>query len=211
MPDVEVEGKIVAGARGFMEKLARVQRASVLQITGALRTTPSDLLELEAHAGLLPMDLRVGRTCIMSAARITTLPDIHPLNKLAHKAACFVKRHRSPLHYILKIWGPLPKEMETIATVQRVPDWRCPIEIVIGETAEEAEERERNNEADVQIYMDGSGYKGHIGAAAVLYRGMKKVKVLRKCVGPEEKHMVFEGECMGQVLGFELLRREVRG
>ena len=101
--------------------------------------------------------------------------------------------------------------MEVIDIVHPPPDWKCLVNVIIGKSAEEAKERERNNEADVRIYMDGLGYRGEIGAAAVLYRGMERVKVMRKQLGPETKHTVFEGECVGQVLGFELLKRELRG
>ncbi|KNZ74446.1 hypothetical protein J132_06958, partial [Termitomyces sp. J132] len=196
-------------ARGFLEKMQRVQRMGALQITGALRTTPTDLLE--AHAGIEPMDLRIQRMCVTAAARIAAMPDTHPLRKPAEKAARFVKRHRAPLHYLMKALGEHPKNMETIEIVRLPPDWECPVTVVLGESKDEAEERERNNRADVRIYTDGSGHHGNIGAAAVLYREGQKAKVMRKRIGGEEKHTVFEGECVGQAMGFELLRREVRG
>ncbi|KAG5733033.1 putative 115 kDa protein in type-1 retrotransposable element [Termitomyces sp. T112] len=196
-------------ARGFLEKMQRVQRMGALQITGALRTTPTDLLE--AHAGIEPMDLRIQRMCVTAAARIAAMPDTHPLRKPAEKVARFVKRHRAPLHYLMKALGEHPKNMETIEIVRLPPDWECPVTVVLGESKDEAEERERNNRADVRIYMDGSGHHGNIGAAAVLYREGQKAKVMRKRIGGEEKHTVFEGECVGQAMGFELLRREVRG
>ncbi|KNZ77457.1 Putative 115 kDa protein in type-1 retrotransposable element R1DM [Termitomyces sp. J132] len=196
-------------ARGFLEKMQRVQRMGALQITGALRTTPTDLLE--AHAGIEPMDLRIQRMCVTAAARIAAMPDTHPLRKPAEKAARFVKRHRAPLHYLMKVLGEHPKNMETIEIVQLPPDWECPVTVVLGESKDEAEERERNNRADVRIYTDGSGHHGNIGAAAVLYREGQKAKVMRKRIGGEEKHTVFKGECVGQAMGFELLRREVRG
>ena len=44
----------------------------------------------------------------------------------------------------------------------------------------------------------------------VLYRRIEKSKVLGKCQ-LDIKHTVFEGECIGQVLGFESIRRELRG
>lgn len=34
---------------------------------------------------------------------------------------------------------------------------------------------------------------------------------MRKCLGSDQDHTVFEGECVGQMLGLELLRREARG
>lgn len=39
--------------------------------------------------------------------------------------------------------------MEMIKVVRRDPGWRCPVEVVIDATVEEAVERKRHNEADV--------------------------------------------------------------
>lgn len=209
-PDVETEGKTTKGSQSFMAKLGRVQRTSALQITGALRTTPTDLLE--AHAGLMPIPTRIKKACVLAAACIALMPQTHPLYKPARRAAKFVKRHRAPLHHIMKAMGRHPNDMETIAIVWHPPDWRCPFKITIDGTVEEAEERERHNEAEIRIYSDGSGHKGRIGAAAVLYRRFRReVRVLRKCLGSDKDHTVFEGECVGQLLGLELLRREARG
>lgn len=56
------------------------------------------------------------------------------------------------------------------------------------------------------IYTNGSGFKGAIGAAAVLYvNGIKKAQ-LRYQLGPDTKHMVFEGELVAIILGLHLTR-----
>lgn len=164
---------------------------------------------LNAHAGLDSMNIQIRKMCASAAAQIATLSDANPVQKVAQKAMTFVKRHRTTLHHIMQAWGIHPKYMETVEVARLPPGWRCPIEVVQGKTKEAAIEQERNNEADMQIYTDSSGYKGKIGAAAVLYRGMESVKVLRKCFGEEDKHTVFERECMEQILGLELLRREM--
>lgn len=208
-PDVVVNGRTVEGSKGAKAKLARVQRMGALQVTGALRSTPNDLLE--AHAGLLPMSVRVQKICVRAAARIASMPETHPLHKVARRAARFVKKHRAPLHYILKALGEDPREVERIDIVRKPPGWKCPVEVTIDSSVDEAVRREWSNEADIRVYTDGSGHKGRIGAAAVLYRGFEKPKVARKCLGRQEEHTVFEGECVGQALGMELLRRELTG
>ncbi|KNZ76769.1 hypothetical protein J132_08680 [Termitomyces sp. J132] len=111
----------------------------------------------------------------------------------------------------MTVWGVHPKDMETIEVMRLPPDWKCPIKVIHGEMEEEVVKREGNNKADIRIYTDRSGYKGNVGVAVVLYRGREKAKVMRKFLGSEEKHMVFEGECVKQVLGFELLRGKMRG
>lgn len=149
-PDVEVGGKTAKGSQGLMEKLGRVQRTSTLQILGALRTTPNDLLD--THAGLMPMTTRIKQLCVTVAVCIASMPRIHLLYKPARKAAKFIKRHRAPLHYIMKALNQHPDEVETIDIVRHPPDWVCPIKVTIDGTSEEAEERKRANEAEIRIY-----------------------------------------------------------
>jgi len=50
--------------------------------------------------------------------------------------------------------------------------------------------------------------EGGVGAAAVLYRGFRPRKTLRHYLGSMDEHMVYEGECVGMLLGLELIRRE---
>ncbi|KAF8510315.1 hypothetical protein JB92DRAFT_2728297 [Gautieria morchelliformis] len=50
--------------------------------------------------------------------------------------------------------------------------------------------------------------EGGAGAAAVLYRGERKVAGLRYHLGTLDKHTMYEAEAIGVVLGLELLRRE---
>ena len=56
------------------------------------------------------------------------------------------------------------------------------------------------------VYTDGSGFKGAIGAAAVLYvDGIKKAH-LQYQLGPDTRHTVFEGELVAIILGLHLNR-----
>ena len=87
---------------GTLKKLDSVQRKAAIQATGALRTTPSDLLF--AHADMLPMKWLVKSHCQRAALRMATLSVHHPLYRAIHKAAGnYPKRHASPLHDILHI------------------------------------------------------------------------------------------------------------
>src|SRR6266436_7144007 len=64
-----------------------------------------------------------------------------------------------------------------------------------------------------RVYTDGSGLGGEIGAAAVLYKGETEKEQGRYHLGSMEEHTVYEGECVGVLLGLELLKRKrnVRG
>jgi len=73
-------------------------------------------------------------------------------------------------------------------------------EIVIEEAGMAQEE--------VRAYLDRSGIGGQIGVAAILFRDGEAVQSLRKCLGLENQHTVFEGKVMGMILVAELIRAE---
>ena len=56
------------------------------------------------------------------------------------------------------------------------------------------------------IYTDGSGYKGQIGALAIVFTNGKKTSALRYRLGPIREYTVFEGELVAIILGFHLAR-----
>ena len=72
-------------------------------------------------------------------------------------------------------------------------------------TAEQAEKEDRDDQADIQVYSDGSGIEGKIGVAAVLYRDVVLQGELRFHLGSDKHHTVYEGEGIGMVLGLELI------
>src|SRR5271156_4247386 len=87
---------------GVVSKLDSIQRKVAIQATGALRTTPSDLLF--AHADMAPMCWLINSLCYRAAVRLATLDERHPLYRVIHKAASkYPRRHASPLHDILHI------------------------------------------------------------------------------------------------------------
>ena len=55
------------------------------------------------------------------------------------------------------------------------------------------------------IYTDGSGYKKHIGASAVLFANSRRTE-LRYRLRPNTQHTVFEGELVAIILGLHLTR-----
>ena len=62
------------------------------------------------------------------------------------------------------------------------------------------------SEADIRIYTDGSGREGKIGAAAVLYHGIRIPRTARYHLGSSRNHTFFEREGIEQLLGLRLLR-----
>ena len=122
-----IHGRNASGRRKgsvtAIKKLLSVQRAGTLAITGGFRTSPSDALD--AHAALLPIELKVEKVCHDAITRIATLPQAHPLHNLIKKSAKKrVKRHRSPLHTLAGIFGTNPCTMEKIPPVRTHPKKR---------------------------------------------------------------------------------------
>jgi hypothetical protein len=56
------------------------------------------------------------------------------------------------------------------------------------------------------IYTDGSGYRGGIGAATILYSDGTCKAEFKYQLGPAKDHTVFEGELTGIILGLHLVR-----
>lgn len=159
------------------------------------------------------MHLAINKVCMRAALRISTLPATHPLAKYASRAARIVpKKHQLPLHKIFQAASIQPTNMETIKPIRHTSKWTPPNAIHIASSKQVSIEEERDDDADICVYSDGSGIDGHIGAAAVLYRWRNNrttKKVLRYCLGPDTKHTVFEGEVVGKILGQQLVYNEL--
>ena len=153
-----------------MAQLARVQRQAAILITGAMRTTAGDVLDV--HAGLLPLHLLVNTVCQRAATRLCTLPKAHPLYPHIRRAARYVKHHRSPLHELLHAFQLRPGDIETITPTNMPPGWSCKHKTEIEGSKERAEEKDKTwrRRTQTYVYTDGSDYRDGVGAAAVLIR-----------------------------------------
>ena len=69
-----------SGSVGIANKLASLQQIATLVITGALRSTATDILDL--HAGTWPVRLLLLRLCHRAALRLASLLDGHPLRAI---------------------------------------------------------------------------------------------------------------------------------
>lgn len=72
------------GSVQAVKRLAQVQRQAAILITGAMRTTATDVME--SHANLLPMTALVRQLCQHAAIRLCTLPQNHPLHPFLARA-----------------------------------------------------------------------------------------------------------------------------
>lgn len=192
---------------GVARKLSTVQRMATTAITGALRTSASDVME--AHANLLPIELTLDRVCHRATLRLAALPESHPLFKPVRQSARrFLKRHRSPLHHLFHAYSVRPQDCETIMPPTRPPNEASGLQLQVADTREESREDDERDKADVQVYSDGSGIEGMAGAAAVLFRDGQEIRSLRYQLGPLTRHTTYEAEVVGVLLAAELIRKE---
>ncbi|KAJ6459861.1 hypothetical protein C8R45DRAFT_1180601 [Mycena sanguinolenta] len=188
------------------------QRRAALAITGALSSTPTDVLD--AYANLLPVRFLVERVRYRAALRLASLPATHPLHRsVADAARRPVKDHRTPLHDMAAEFGIKPAAMEKITTVRFAAEWESSLAVSMRSSKDEAMEEEKKDKPRWKAYTDGSGIDGMIGAAAVLYRDGEEVRSSRLRLGLDTDHTVYEGEGVGISLGLGLLwaEREIEG
>ena len=78
------------------------------------------------------------------------------------------------------------------------------------ETREDSKKAEKEDDAVIKIFTDGSGYEGNAGAAAVMYRRGRDhpEKILQYHLGPLEQHTNYEAEAVGLLLAMWMLQRQ---
>ena len=130
------DSSIGRGSIGIVNTLQRVQCQMALRITGAMRSTPTDVLF--THAGMWSMKHLVNKICARAATHLATCPDLHPIAPLVKQAAHRIARHRSPLHKLLEAYHINPTEYEKIEPFPWNPKTRHQMNTSIAATAEEA-------------------------------------------------------------------------
>ena len=192
--------------------LAREPFRTVLIMTGALRSTATDVLE--AHADLLPFDLLVKKVCQRAAVRLHTLPNEHPLAPHVRRASkCYVKSHKSALHELTDAFrgSTAQGNIETVRPARLHPRWkpRHRVHILEGKARAAKDDQRWARHGAFRVYTDGSDIDGGVGAAALLYApGRRRPRILRYYLGPSTRHTVYEAEIVATILGVELLRAE---
>ena len=198
-----------AGGHGLAtSKLAAVQRPGALAIVGGLRTSSTD--SLCAHANILSIHLEMDEICGRAALRLATLPERHPLSKIAKRCAKGgIKRHRSPIHDLLSVYGMDPDSFETISVAGRNPAKldRQPFTSTIPGSKEASKEADAQAPQHIKIYTDGSAQEGKVSAAAILTRDGKRILKAHYHLGKAEDHTVFEAELVGILLGLKLIEK----
>jgi ribonuclease HI len=173
-----------------------------------MRTTPTDLLEV--HANILPMSLLLQNACHRATVHIATHPSSHPLHDPIRRAANrYVGSHRSSLHILTRQFAIIPRDIESLNPAHKPPQHSNIHRVRIANSKQKAIEEHIRLTDTIQIYSDGSGHEGKIGAAAVLFRAGQQPRTLCYHLGTDKEHTVFEAEAVGLNLAAKLLAMEI--
>lgn len=168
-PTRENKALRIKGSVSTLKSLAKIQRIATLTITRALQTTPTDLLN--AHAGVLPMELALEKACHRATVRMLTLPETHPLQQIIKKARQPPPRgHQGTIGKLLRILGLENKKVETITPTNTYPYHPIQFKVATPKTREQSIKEEAADKADFRVYSDSSGQNDGIGAAAIIYK-----------------------------------------
>jgi len=204
-------GPRAIGSAKVTRQLTSLQRAAATAITGGLRTSPTD--SLDACAFLLPSPLNIDKYCHRALTRMATLPKDHPLHSVVNrKNTPDVIHHRTAIHHLLDRYqnSIVPSKIEKIPAMSRNPIIiaKNPFAISIPKDRESSTREAANAEEEVQVFLDGSAMEGKVGAAAVLLRAGKPMRILHLHLGSEDKHTVHKAELAGILLGLHLINTE---
>ena len=155
------------GGKGGQRRLIeRVVRTHALTSSGAMSTTAMDAAV--AHTNLTPTLPLLRKVCSRAYLRMSTLPPSNPIHKEIQRATRQRKKHKSPLHFLAKAFNIHPKNVEEIRPCRHPPNWTPKTRITIAGSKEEATAAVTNATETVQVFTDGSGIDGGIGAATIL-------------------------------------------
>lgn len=110
------------------------------------------------------------------------------------------QKHRTPLHNLYQSVGCDPDTIETINPIRRSPSFEEQFKTCILSKDDALKHDQEIENNDVAIYSNRSGYRGNIGAAAVMYQNGRETHKLQYYLGSTKEHTVYEGELVGLLL-----------
>ena len=125
------------GSVTITTKLRLVQRKVTKSITGGLRTTAGDIMDV--HAYILPVDLLFCKILFHATLRLCSLPADQPLHLCIRLAARHkVKCHLSLLHHLINFVGLNPNKIKMISQVRRSPRYNPTFKTIVPPSKEAA-------------------------------------------------------------------------
>lgn len=208
-PRIPEKGKKRLGSVTALTHFQRIQRTAALAITGALRSTAGDILDL--HANLLPIQILLEQHNRRSYIRLCTLPESHMLNGhvwAAHSNKAQHKEKPYPLLSMAHRNDIPPSYVEKIGPRKRPPTYTPAFDAHIDESRKDSIENEGNDKSRIKIYTDGSGIDDKVGAAALMYVDDEQEprKILHYHLGAKSDYSTYDAEWVGAVMAAWLIR-----
>ena len=186
--------------------LQKVQQIAALAITGALRTSPNDYVDI--HAGIFPIELALLKACHGAAVHALTLPSTNPIYQVVQNAKQNQpNKHPGPIDKLLKLFSLHNTKLETIypaITLEKL----SPLHTLQTDNSREASiNSERLDKADFKIFSDGSGHDNGVGTSAILYEKGRAcpLKSLKFFMGNSDEHNTYKAEIVGAILALWIL------
>ena len=198
--------------------LGTVQRAALIRILSAFKTTATQTMEVEAY--ILPTRLRLKKRAQNVITSLCTLPESHPIHNVVARAK------RRSLNVGTSARFPLAEAMKTmdlgrleaLETINPSPlaPWAPPVfaEISIDTDREEASERAAAllDTPDMVVYSDASATGGQTGAAAVMLDQNQNITRSRQIsVGLTTHWSIHAAELIGIHQAIEMITDQVSG
>ena len=166
-PEKLTRSKKSTGSVSTLCSLQKTQRLVALAITGTLRSTPDDFIDI--YAGIFPMELALLRACHNSLLWMLTLPDYHPLCWIIQDAKRSPPvKHHSPIDLLIKWFGLGNTNIETISLIASLTCPTAKYTTTIAPSRKESIESEKSNKADFKIFSDKSGHE-NVGLCNLTY------------------------------------------
>ena len=194
------------GPVGILRQIVKLQRMVSLSIVGGMKSTSTDLLD--AHTGLLPMELTLLHICHRATVRLCSLPLLHPLYAMVHAAHLSTnEKHSDLIRNALKIFELNPQKFETIRPDTTPPAYYKHVKATILREQKVTIKVEAKDEADYKIYTDGSIHDGRVGASAIiLCKGTSRAeRSLTYHLGNSSKYTIADTELVDALIGIWLL------
>lgn len=191
------------GAIGMQRRLSKIHNRATRLITGAFKSTPTDLLDY--HAGLPPFALTLQRLAFSAAIRLTSLPYDHPLYKPTQRAARYEPRfHLTTTHHLLRAFPQLRNIEQIDPAFTQIPTRSC-VTTSIADSRDDAVQQHNSPGRAMVIYTDGSVGQEHAGAAAVCPQGTSGATVRHIYLGSSTNRSTLEAELAGICAGINLI------
>ena len=196
-----------SGSVMFLRNLQKIQCIAVLTITGTLRSSPDNYIDI--HANILLLELALSKACHNAIIWYLTLPETNPIHKLIQNLLNNPppNKYSSLLYKVLKLYQLTNSQVETIKPLPHLQNQRIHLTTIIDNSRKNSIKSEATDNANYRIYSDSSCINNGIGTAAIIYNKNRitPFKSLKAYLGSPEHHNTYKAKIIGTILTIWIL------